>query len=126
VLARLPRLLIVLALASSIGLHWAFLQAVAWSGMIVTYVQDGSIAEAVSKTFDGRHPCKLCKKIEKGQQAEKKAEFKYEFGKLEFSCPATCLSVWLPSRPRESLSLGATLHGLSHAPPSPPPRSVPT
>lgn len=63
-----------LTLAFSLGLHWAALQLVAWTGMIVTYSRDASVAEAVSKTFDGEHPCKLCLAIKEGRAQEKKQE----------------------------------------------------
>jgi hypothetical protein len=74
VLYRLTRLAIVVALACSIGLHWGFLQSVAWVGMVVSYSQDAPLREALAKTFDGKHPCPLCKEIAKGKQSEKKSE----------------------------------------------------
>jgi len=57
VLTRLSKLVLALALASSIGLHWAFLQAVAWMGMVASYARVLPISEALQKTFDGKHPC---------------------------------------------------------------------
>jgi hypothetical protein len=73
---RLPRSrwLVVLALTLSLGAHWALLQSVAWVGMMAAYSRDGFIAEALSKTFDGQHPCCLCKMIQQGRAAEKKQE----------------------------------------------------
>ena len=68
------KLLVALTLVLSLGLHWGFLQSVAWVGMFVSYSQDASFAEAWIKTFDGRHPCKLCTSIQKGQAEEKKQE----------------------------------------------------
>jgi len=64
----------VLVLVLSLGLHWAFLQSVAWVGMIVSYSHDASLAEAVSRTFDGKHPCCLCEMIQKGRADEKQQE----------------------------------------------------
>ncbi len=33
-----------------------------WVGMAISYSQDSSsFSEALAKTFDGKHPCKLCK-----------------------------------------------------------------
>jgi len=66
----------VMVLVLSLGLHWAFLQSVAWVGMIVSYSHKASLAEAVSKTFDGKHPCCLCKMIQKGRADEKQQEQK--------------------------------------------------
>lgn len=64
----------VLVLVLSLGLHWALLQTVAWTGMIVSYSRDASFTEAVSKTFDGEHPCALCKVIQKSRADEKKQD----------------------------------------------------
>src|SRR5437016_13366940 len=85
VIARLSRFLIALALAGSIGLHWAFLQSVAWVGMVISYSEDATFTEALVKTFDGRHPCSLCKKIAQSNQTEKKPECRPEWQKFEFS-----------------------------------------
>ena len=65
---RLPfcRACILLALVLSLGLHWTVLQSAAWVSMIVSYSQDGSLREAVVKTFDGEHPCELCRMIDRG------------------------------------------------------------
>ena len=55
---RASKFLIVLALAFSLGLHWIFLQSVAWAGMVVNYSRTASLQEAVAKTFDGQHQAK--------------------------------------------------------------------
>lgn len=113
---------LIVTLASSIGLHWAFLQSLAWLGMVVTYSRDASITEAVAKTLDGRHPCALCKEIAKGKKSESKSELPAQVKKLEFSLmPAGFVfrrpgifwwtsraEFWAQPRP--------------HAPPVPPPR----
>lgn len=68
------RIAIVLLLVLSLGLHWAFLQTVAWTGMLVTYAQQGTLTEAVSKTFDGEHPCKMCQFVEQGRAQERQQD----------------------------------------------------
>lgn len=73
-LIRFSKWFVVLTLAISLGAHWAFLQSVAWMGMIVTYSRDASFAEAVIKTFDGKHPCGLCDAIQKSCNEEKKQD----------------------------------------------------
>src|SRR6476620_10779534 len=93
----LGKWLVVAALAATIGLHWAFLQAVAWTGMVVSYSQSAPLTEAVSKTFDGQHPCKLCKKIEQGRKAEKQSKQTFEGKRLElFSSSPTQFVFALP------------------------------
>jgi len=59
-------------LVLSLGVHWAVLRTVAWTGMLLTYSRDGSWKEAVAKTFDGKHPCALCKVIDKGRAQDQK------------------------------------------------------
>ncbi len=65
--------LICLAMFSLAGGHWAVLQTVAWAGMIREYSKDAPLAQAIDKTFDGRYPCAMCKKIAEGQKKESKA-----------------------------------------------------
>lgn len=46
------------------GAPWGILQVLAWSGMIISYTQESGLAEGVSQTFDGQHPCELCRALE--------------------------------------------------------------
>ena len=124
-LPRVPRFLIALALAGSIGLHWAFLQAIAWTGMVISYAHDAPLGEAVVKTFDGKHPCVLCKQIAKGKQSEKKPDSKFEPGKLEFPLVPVAFQFNPPSYFWQVAGADNPLHSLTHAPPSPPPRTFP-
>jgi hypothetical protein len=48
------------------GGHWAALQTFAWGRMLVAFCQHDSIANALLKTFDGRHPCALCVTVRTG------------------------------------------------------------
>lgn len=62
--------LIFLAMFSIAGGHWAVLQTVAWTGMALTYSQGSSLAAALTKTFSGKAPCKMCCAIEAEKQKE--------------------------------------------------------
>jgi len=115
-------MLIALALASSIGLHWAFLQAVAWAGMVISYSQQAPLTEAVAKTFDGQHPCPLCKQIAKGKRSEEKPDYKFELSKLKFQYTPVAFLFSPPSVFCEVPSLEPAGDLLTHAPPFPPPR----
>ena len=42
--------------------------------MVLSYSERAPLSEAFSKTFDGRHPCALCKVIQKGQAEEQKRD----------------------------------------------------
>jgi hypothetical protein len=65
--------LVVAALCLSLGVHWALLQSLAWTGMLLSWSQEVSLVEAVKNTFDGEHPCPLCKAVESGQQQAPKS-----------------------------------------------------
>lgn len=123
-LARLPRMLLVIALASSIGLHWAFLQVVAWTGMVVTYSQTAPVSQAVAKTFDGQHPCKLCKEIANAKKGEQKNEYKFEPGKFEFRFVASVFIFQAPSSFWLTSESDVDGRILSYSPPVPPPRGL--
>ena len=61
------------ALFLSAGGHLALLQGVAWTTMVRDFSRTGSVTSAVEKTFDGKHPCPLCKKIASARAHEEKA-----------------------------------------------------
>lgn len=114
----------VAALACALGLHWSLLQSVAWVGMVVSYSHDASLGEALEKTFDGKHPCALCKTIAAGKKSEKKSPFQSAGKKFEFSYSPTA---FVFSGPAWFWTVG----GLdekpalpSRAPPVPPPKSL--
>jgi hypothetical protein len=52
-----------MALFLTTGGHLAILQGVAWTNMVRDFAKTDSIGTALEKTFDGQHPCTLCKKI---------------------------------------------------------------
>jgi hypothetical protein len=80
--------LIGIALVLSIGLHWPILQSVAWMGMLVSYSRDVGVQEAITRTFDGKHPCKLCNLVAEGKKAEKKNPTDTSLKKLDLACVA--------------------------------------
>jgi hypothetical protein len=67
--AGISALALILALWLSGG-QFMVLQLTAWSGMIVVRTMESGMKEALSTTFDGEHPCHLCKAIKKAQHEE--------------------------------------------------------
>ncbi len=63
---RLAQRGIVLLLCLALGLQWALVQGIAWAEMLIDFASEGSVIEAVVKTFDGQHPCPLCAKVKEG------------------------------------------------------------
>jgi hypothetical protein len=53
-----------LALLQILGGHWALLQTSAWLGMIVQCSQRAGLKAGLVQTFDGEHPCPVCKAIQ--------------------------------------------------------------
>lgn len=119
------KLITVLVLVLSLGLHWALLQTVAWTGMLVSYSRDGSFATAVSKTFDGKHPCCMCKAIESGRQEEQKQspDKLAPDAKIKGALPAETVWQYAPVT-IAALRITPALAPTSHLtePPTPPPR----
>jgi len=80
---KLGRLVIALALCMATGGHWALLQTVAWSGMLIRFSQEGDFARAIVRTFDGSSPCGLCKTVQEGQKEERKKSPSHATAKVE-------------------------------------------
>ena len=81
---RIGKIFLLFVLVATLGAHWAALQTVAWTTMLADNLHSSSFCNAVTKTFDGKHPCSLCKAIAAGKQSEKKTEFSFPSQKLEF------------------------------------------
>jgi hypothetical protein len=91
--------------------------------MLADNLRDANLTQAVQRTFDGKHPCTLCKQISAGKKAEKKSEFS-SVKKLEFVSSAE-VRVYQPAQTFYLLPNHVDSFGeLAHRPPSPPPRSL--
>ena len=70
-LNRILRILVaVLGCLHLCGGHWGVMQVIAWSNMIVDYSAQDGLIEGAKKTFDGEHPCSMCKAIAEGKKQE--------------------------------------------------------
>jgi hypothetical protein len=74
IVRRLGCAMMALSLFLVAGGHWAMLQGVAWVTMVHDFSRGGSLTQAVEKTFDGKHPCAMCKKIAKAKNSEASGE----------------------------------------------------
>ena len=106
------------------GSHWAVLQTVAWTNMFVDNASEEPFSSAFIKTFDGQHPCALCKQIDKGRQSEKKADSQPENKKQEFLNQKSILLVSPPNHFLLTEVTQPTADSLTDNPPVPPPRSL--
>lgn len=123
-LPRLAKVAMILALVCSIGLHWAVFQSLAWLGMVVSYSQGSTFNEALAKTFDGKHPCALCKEIDKSKRSEKKSEFPLQLKKLEFLAVKAPFIFAAPTHFWHLMATDNCSKSVLLTPPTPPPRGV--
>lgn len=66
--------------------------------MVVNYSCQGSFKDAVSKTFDGKHPCPLCKLVREGKQNEQKPDSQLSVKKIDIFA-GQIASFQFPTRP---------------------------
>jgi hypothetical protein len=84
VLKRVGNLFLIITLLAATDAQWIVLQSVAWAGMIVSYSEKAPLKMALAETFDGKHPCPLCKAIAAAKKSGQKNEYTLQFKKLEF------------------------------------------
>ena len=122
-MARVRNTVLILVLLAGTGAHWGALQSVAWTRMLAENLRTSSFTEAVAHTFDGQHPCSLCKVIAKAKKCEKKAEFPQQMTKFEFDLTTQSFLLVAPSRSQVVRSACESVESLSQQPPTPPPRA---
>jgi hypothetical protein len=122
VLKKIGHVLLIIAVLAATGTHWLVLQSVAWTTMFAGNLQSNSLAQAMERTFDGKHPCSLCKQISKGKQEEKKSEFQSDSKRLDFSYAPSAFSFDAPSQFTLLPARDDSADTLAHSPPVPPPR----
>ena len=122
--ARFGKFVVVVALVTTTGLHWAVLQSVAWTTMLADNLRTQSLAEAVAHTFDGKHPCCLCKAIATGRKSEHKKEFTAPMPKLEFPPVKESFVLIAPSQFQLPPPANTFADSLTEKPPTPPPRVI--
>jgi hypothetical protein len=121
-LHRLTKALVVLALTVSLSAPWTFLQSIAWTGMLYSYTKEAGFSRAVSMTFDGEHPCPLCKAIEKGraQEREQDGNTTRPSEELKLDLPIEGFAFHHPPHPAVP-SYGFNRLGVANRAPEPPP-----
>ena len=95
--SRPVRWLAVVTLTFALGVHWAILQSVAWVTMVASYSQTAPLKAALVKTFDGEHPCSICKFVAKGKKSEQKQETQKLLTKFDFFLTSTPAGLFPPA-----------------------------
>jgi hypothetical protein len=114
----------ILAVLSATGTHWLALQSVAWTAMLAENLHSTSWQQAVERTFDGKHPCCLCRQIAAAKQSEKKSDVQMEIKKLDYSYTNFEFVFCPPSHFYEISTSGDAAASLTRAPSDPPPEEL--
>ncbi len=108
------------------GGHWLLWQGAAWASMLVRYSQSYGMETGLFMTFDGKHPCQICKRVVKGKNKEEhssRSERSQEEIGLYFLAYDSLLSPLLLSAERPVI-WRPHLSIRTDRPLSPPPRTV--
>ena len=121
---RFGHVLMIVALLAATGTHWAALQSVAWTTMFAESLQSASLSQAFVKTFDGKHPCPLCRAVAAGKAAEQKSDFTLELKKLEYPPAPERFVLVSPAQFQLLPQINFFAEALTQKPPVPVPRSL--
>jgi hypothetical protein len=123
--ASARRLLLILLLIAATGDQWAVMQSAAWVTMLVSSLRTDSLPQAVTNTFDGKHPCPLCKAIAKGESSQKKTDLLPNPTRLVFLPPARESALTAPERfQMVRIHLDKIAQSPVKQPLTPPPRAI--
>ena len=93
--------------------------------MAVSYAQNSTLSEALVKTFDGQHPCKLCKAVEEGKKSERKQTPEKPINKLDLFCLPSSMALRVPNFLPIPTACPGAIVAPGEPPPYPPPRPTP-
>jgi hypothetical protein len=122
VLRCIARGVTVFALCCAIGLQWLALQSIAWTAMIVDYSKHASLSKAIAQTFDGAHPCSLCRIVNKRKACESKSDLQPPTPKIDMICAKGAITLLPPFVYFEYSTSDFSSSEIGHSPPAPPPR----
>ena len=118
---RLGHVLLIVALMAATGGHWALFQTVAWTNMLADNLQTDSLSGALTRTFDGKHPCNMCHEIAAAKKSEKKSDLPNLGKKLEFTSERPAFVFSAPIHFYSVATATKAPVSWSEAPPTPPP-----
>jgi hypothetical protein len=97
-------------------------QSVAWTTMLAENLLHESPATALERTFDGKHPCRICKAIAARKKDGRKNELPGKSRRLEY--PANRVEIGFRGPPVQAFPEVADQQAEARlpAPPCPPPR----
>ena len=124
-LLALGPVLSIAALLNICGGQWLVLQSVAWTGMLIKYSQQDGLVEAVGETFDGDHPCNICKRIQQEKDVDPEQDVPVEKQwDIKFLTSPRARILYPPTSFDLQLVISQTALTWADPPPIPPPRGT--
>lgn len=124
-MSRGLRCLTAVLLSLSLGCHWTLVQGFAWVSMFAGHVRTESVPVALTRTFDGKHPCLICKVVRDGKSAEEKSPVQSSVKKLEpVPLNPGKATVFVIAKALPVSQVVAIWIGRGESPPVPPPRNA--
>jgi hypothetical protein len=111
------------------GGHWLALQSFAWASMTVEFSRQTTLGTAIAKTFSGKHPCRLCLKVQEGMNQERQQSKRTPWIETEKLPEAIWQVRCLTTPPAPIAAVPAQCFALqfwsdfTESPPTPPPRA---
>lgn len=115
------RVLLAAALLYGSGAHWLLVQGAAWTAMVAARAGRGTVAEAVTTTFDGRHPCRVCLAVKRGAGADSSPRLARPSPSVDFAFSSVPASPAAAAPARELPALPPDFVSEPRVPPTPPP-----
>ena len=119
---RLTHTIVLGAFVFSCGGQWYLFQCVAWAKMIHDYAQVAPFTQAVTMTFSGEYPCKICRAIAEKRTSDSDKIFSLEKVDKNFCLPHAVALMRISGPSLRYLGFPPSLQFRSEAPPTPPPR----
>jgi hypothetical protein len=112
-----------MVLSISIGLPEAFLQSAAWMGMFVKFARQSSLSHSIAMTFDGNHPCRWCKAVQRGNSTNhSKQDVLPGVVKIDLAEPEQVIFLFVPPETSSRPWTTFRIHRLVSRPEIPPPK----
>ncbi len=92
--------------------------------MLVENAQCAPLTVALARTFDGAHPCNVCRVVAEGTKTQKESKLLSVVTKIDLLCPDAPRKYVPPAAPHDFAELIVETIARSEAPPVPPPRSL--
>jgi hypothetical protein len=90
--------------------------------MIIDYSKRGTLCQAIAQTFDGAHPCSLCRVVNKAKSTEKKTDLQVLTPKVDMICPTRETTRVQPFVQFDYATTSFSVSEIRHSPAVPPPR----